>query len=157
MKTPSLRLQHRDVCGHLVHVQQPRPGGWPGWPWRKYRRVHPGQARYVLMPDRSAYLAVMVAVAMCACTRGQAADPVALVAKMPGSSRTRDRLPGVEATVNTPEAQEDGRARCESQRQMICNQAWVGADEKCQRSHCELIAGFWLLRDPGQSTRIDKP
>ncbi len=31
---------------------------------------------------------------------------------------------------------------------MICNEQWIGAEEKCQRMTCELVAGFWLLRDP---------
>ena len=100
------------------------------------------------MPGRNACLAVLVTVVMCACARGQAADPVTAVPTMPEPMTTQDRLPEIEAANITLEAQEDGRVHCESQRQMICNQAWVGADEKCRRMRCELIAGFWLLRDP---------
>ena len=29
-------------------------------------------------------------------------------------------------------------------RQIISNQHWLGADEKCRRMTCELVAGFWL-------------
>ncbi len=81
-----------------------------------------------------------------------AVDPAPLVSQALAS---QDRLPELPATlatpapaVPTPPTRDEGRLACEYNRQMICDQQMIGAQEKCQRMVCEQVAGFWLLRDP---------
>ena len=70
---------------------------------------------------------------------------------------SQDRLPATataSAVVAVPTAaSDDGLLQCEAERQVICNQQWIGADEKCRRMTCELVAGFWLLRDPADAVK----
>lgn len=67
---------------------------------------------------------------------------------------SQDRLPATKAAVvAAPTSSDDARLRCEAERQIICNQQWVGADEKCRRMTCELVAGFWLLSDPADAVK----
>ena len=64
---------------------------------------------------------------------------------------SQDRLPATALVAAPTAATDDGRLQCEAARQIICNQQWVGAGEKCRRMTCELVAGFWLLRDPADA------
>ena len=110
------------------------------------------------------HLLVLLAVWLSGCMDKRATDQVTGLASAPAVSVTQDRLPTVPATrasalipkygdatgdASGARKGDDSRWECEGRRRMICDQQWVGAQEKCQRMTCERIAGFWLLRDPG--------
>lgn len=44
-------------------------------------------------------------------------------------------------------ANDEPHWQCEAKRQLIRNQQALGPDAKYRRTRCELIAGYWLLRD----------
>ncbi len=94
-----------------------------------------------------------IAMAMCGC---MPVEPVAMSksARTPMSqSASQDRLPARPVTATSPVA-DDSRLVCEGERHMICNQQWIGDDEKCRRMTCERIAGLWVLRDPHYAAPI---
>src|SRR5690606_35053296 len=95
------------------------------------------------LPGIRASLAVLMAMWGCGCMGEQAADPATARATTPAPFVSQDRLPAMPATRAS--TRNDGSGdhscwECEGRRQMICQQQWVGAQEKCQRMTCELVA-----------------
>ena len=114
-------------------------------PWRCVRHGRPGQAVTGPGPGLALLAALGVLIVL---VGGCAADRPAGQETTAPPLTGQDRLPPAAVSAQPPVDPQAGRAHCEARRQAICQQQWVGADEKCRRMTCELVAGFWLLRDP---------